>query len=75
MYYVDVAKVRGKMAENGYTITSLAKDLGVSRSTLSAYLNNTKRMPYDIVSHMAELICADCDEAINIFFAQNLRKK
>lgn len=75
MYYVDVARVRGKMAENGYTITSLSKDLGVSRSTLSAYLNNTKRMPYDIVSNMAELLCADCDEAVNIFFASNFRKK
>lgn len=31
---VNVAKLRGKIAEKGYTINSLAKEIGVSKSTL-----------------------------------------
>lgn len=31
---VNVAKLRGKMAEKGYTINSLAKEIGVNKATL-----------------------------------------
>lgn len=71
---VDVSKVRGKMAEYGYTITSMSTHLGISRNTLTAYLDNPSRMPYGVISNMASVLCDTPEEASNIFFASNLRK-
>lgn len=67
--YVNVPKVRGKMAECGYTITSLAKKLGISRNTLSFYLKEPEKIPYNIVAAMAEILCDSPEEAGSIFFA------
>lgn len=74
MVRVDVSKVRGKMAERGYTITSLSSRLGISRNTLSTYLEKPEKMPYGVISDMAVVLCETIDEAANIFFAPNLRK-
>lgn len=73
MVHVDIPKVKGKMAERGYTITSLAKELGVSRSTLSNYLDDPKKIPYSIISDMANLLCDTSEEASAVFFAPDLR--
>lgn len=73
MYKVDVPRVRGKMAERGYNITTLARELGVSRNTLASYLSNSSSIPYDKLSKLAELICDDSCEAASIFFKQDLR--
>lgn len=74
MVSIDVPKVRGKMAERGYTITSLSDRLGINRNTLSAYLESPRKMPYSIVSDMAVALCDTADEAASIFFATDLRK-
>lgn len=73
MYKVDVPRVKGKMAENGYNITSLAHAIDVSRNTLSSYLANPSNIPYDKLALIASLICRDVAEAAEIFFAQDLR--
>lgn len=73
MACVDVPRVKGKMAERGFTITSLSEKLGVDRNTLSAYLKNPKKMPYEVVSNMAGLLCDTTEEASSIFFASDLR--
>ena len=73
MYSVNIPRVKGKMAEHGYNITTLAHELGVSRNTLSSYLSNPATMPYDKMSRIAELICDNADEAADIFFTQDLR--
>lgn len=74
MFNVDVPKVRGKMAEKGYTITSMAENLGVNRNTLTSYLENPGKMPYEVVSKMAALLCDTEAESTTIFFATHLRK-
>lgn len=71
---IDIPRVRGKMAERGYTITSLSNRLGISRNTLSAYFDNPWKIPYSIVSDMAVVLCDSADEAVSIFFATDLRK-
>lgn len=71
---IDIPKVRGKMAERGFTITSLSNRLGINRNTLSAYLENPGKTPYSIVSDMATALCDTTDEAASIFFAADLRK-
>lgn len=73
MVHVDVPKVRGKMAERGYTITSLSKELKIARATLSNYLEDPDKIPYLIIAAMAHLLCDSPEEATDIFFAQDLR--
>lgn len=73
MYHVDVAKVRGKMAEKGYSITSLAERIDVNRNTMAAYLRDPSGIPYDVLSLMAEILCDSLEEAVPIFFASTLR--
>ena len=73
MAYINIPKVRGKMAEKGFSITSLAKSLEISRNTLSAYLEEPNKIPYITVAKMAALLCDSSDEAASIFFATNLR--
>lgn len=72
MYSVNIPRVKGKMAERGYNITTLAHELGISRNTLSSYLSNPATMPYDKMSRIAELLCDDASEAANIFFCIKL---
>lgn len=67
MFHVDIPKVKGKMAERGFTITSLAKVLKISRNTLSSYLDDPSKMPYEFVSKMADLLCDNAEEATSIF--------
>lgn len=69
---IDIPKVRGKMAERGFTITSLSNRLGINRNTLSAYLENPGKMPYSIVSDMAAALCDTANEATSIFFCRKL---
>ena len=69
---VNIPKVRGKMAERGYTITSLSNHLGINRNTLTAYLENPNRMPYSVISDMASTLCDTQEEATSIFFAPKL---
>lgn len=73
MVFVDVPKLRGKMAEHGYNITSMSESLGVSRNTMSAYLENPEKMPYSVVAKLADILCDTQDEAVRIFFADDLR--
>lgn len=74
MVTVDVPRVRGKMAEKGYSITSLSGMLKINRNTLSAYFENPEKMPYGVVSELADILCDTPEEAKTIFFAANLRR-
>lgn len=73
MVHVDVPKVRGKMAEKGYTITSLSERLGINRCTLSSYFDTPGKMPYTVVSDMASILCDSVEDAASIFFASDFR--
>lgn len=74
MVYVDVPKVRGKMAERGFNITSVSETLGINRNTFAAYLENPGKMPYRVVAELASILCDNADEAKGIFFADDFRK-
>lgn len=71
---IDVPRVRGKMAERGFTITSMSDRLGINRNTLSSYLESPEKMPYGIISGMADALCDTANEAATIFFAPDLRR-
>lgn len=74
MVFVDVPKLRGKMAERGYNITSISEDIGVNRNTMSSYLENPEKMPYSVVAKLADILCDTWSEAAGIFFADNFRE-
>lgn len=74
MVHIDVPRVKGKMAERGFTITSLAEKLGINRNTLSSYLEMPEKTPYSVVSNMAKVLCDTTEEASAIFFATDLRR-
>lgn len=74
MVTIDVAKVKGKIAERGLTNTSLAKRLGINRNTLSSYLEEPQKTPYHVVSAMASELCDTPEEAAAIFFKPDLRE-
>lgn len=73
MIRVDVPKLRGKMAEKGFTITSISDEIRVNRNTFSGYLERPEKMPYSVIAALAELLCDSYEEACKIFFAQDFR--
>lgn len=73
MAQIDVKKVKGKMAEHDLNVSSFAKIIGVSRTTLTKYIGNPGKIPYEIVSKMADILCDTPEEANAIFFADDLR--
>lgn len=73
MVHINIPKVRGKMGERGLTITALANQLGIDRNTLSHYLNEPGKTPYNVVSGMAAILCETSEEAAAIFFDPDLR--
>lgn len=68
MFTVNVNKLKGKIYEKGYNKTTLSKKLEIDRNTLSGYLKNPQKMPYDIIDKMASVLCDSKDEASVIFF-------
>ena len=63
-------KLRGKMAEAGFTQKSLAKAIGISANSMNDKIN--KRRPFNTVE--IEAICkalgiTDCSEKARIFLA------
>ena len=74
MFCVDVPRVRGKMAEKGYNITSISKELNLSRNTVSHYFENPNKMPYGVVAQLAGILCDTEEESKDIFFISDLRK-
>ena len=72
MYVVNIDKLRGKMAEKGYNNTTFSRALGIGRDTLRAYLKDYTKIPYEIISKMAEVLECTESEATLIFFTQKL---
>lgn len=73
MTHVNTAKLLGKMTERGYNKTTLSKELNIDRNTFAAYMNAPEKMPYGIISALAEILCDDTSEAATIFFEDDLR--
>lgn len=69
---VDVPKVRGKMAEKGFTNSRFAEELGINRNTLASYLVEPGKIPLEIIFKMADMLCDSREEATGIFFAHKL---
>lgn len=67
---VNLNKLRGKIVENGYTIDSVAKKIGINKSTFYRKLNeNGDNFSIREASAIVELLNLSAAEATSIFFA------
>ena len=73
MTHVNTSKLLGKMTERGYNKTSLSRELNIDRNTFASYINSPEKMPYGIISALADMLCDDVSEAVTIFFEDDLR--
>lgn len=69
MYYVDVNKLNGKIAERRTTKEQIADKIGVDRSTFYRRLNSSTLRLSD-VHKMCEYLGLTDQEAISIFLAR-----
>lgn len=64
--------LRGRMAELGYNITTLASAVDVSRATMSAFLGGAAPS-YTMMRKMQRVLKLSAVEAGDIFFNSDLR--
>lgn len=72
MFFVDTVALRGKMGERRCNVTQLANAIGISRNTLSHYMENPRKFPYPIMIGIATELNLNYGEAQAIFFKQKL---
>ena len=67
---LNVAKVRGRMAELGIAQKDVAQAIGVAQSTVSQKLNRVRPMDLDEAEKLAKLLRLDDSQFGEYFFAQ-----
>ena len=67
---IDTQKLQGKMRENGYTINSLAKKLGISNTSLFNKIHNIQEFVVSEMQMIANLLHLTKSEIQAIFFAK-----
>lgn len=60
-------KLKAKIMENGFTITSLAKELKISKPTLSQKINNKIKFSQDNIREISRKLNLTSDEIKEIF--------
>lgn len=71
---IDTIAIRKIMIEKGFkTITSLATESGISRTTLGKVLDGKMRPPSDVMFKLVDTLDITPANAGKIFFAENLR--
>ncbi|MCI9185339.1 MAG: helix-turn-helix transcriptional regulator [Lachnospiraceae bacterium] len=66
----DTAKLRGKIIEKGLNQTTLAKKVGIDRSTLNRKLKDGGTFTIEEANKIAIALGISGNEAISIFFAE-----
>jgi len=68
---VNINKLKGKIVENGMTVTTLAEKIGVDRATLYRKLsNNGETMLIKDANSIVAALNLSADDALAIFFSQ-----
>lgn len=71
MMNVNVNKLKGKIVENGMTVSSLAEKIGVDRATLYRKLsNNGETMLVKDANAIVSVLHLTAEDALAIFFSQ-----
>lgn len=64
----DVAKLKGKIVENGLNQMTLAEAAGMDRSTLSRKMKNAEAFTIGEANRIVTILKLTKDEAVSIFF-------
>lgn len=59
---VNANLLRGKLAANGYTQESIAREMRISKNTLSAKINGKSAFTLDEVLQLCDLLCIESDK-------------
>jgi len=73
MYYMNINKLNGKIAECGTTKEALADDIGINRSTFYRRLKSGKLLIGDI-HKICESLNLTTEEAVDIFLTDKPHK-
>ncbi len=65
----DIAKLKGKIVENGLNQMALAEATGMDRSTLSRKMKNAEAFTIGEANRIVTILKLTKDEAVAIFFA------
>ena len=65
---MSVLKLKGKMVENGFTVDSLAKAIGMDRSTLYRKMECLKKVTVGEAQKIREVLSLTVEEFLAIFF-------
>lgn len=70
---MNINKLKGKIVENGQTIESLAREMGIDRASLYRKLQNDgKTMLIRDANNIAEILHLSASDALAIFFNQTV---
>lgn len=69
---INVLKLKGKIAEKGYNIGTIANEIGVDRDTISNILNGKTKPSYPVINGLYYTLQLKPEEATEIFFAKKL---
>ena len=67
---VNINKLKGKIIEKGYNVTTLAKEMGMDKGTFYRKLNNDGDFSIKEADKIIDILCLDLDEIRAIFFSQ-----
>lgn len=71
---VDIRKLKGKIVEQGHTMTSLAAALGVNRATLYRKLRSPESLTVGEVRKLSEVLCLTAGEMTAIFYTSDVAR-
>ncbi len=66
---MNIPKLRGKMVEMGFSVESLATEIGIDKSTLYRKLDNGEKFTVGEAQKIRNALDLTNDEASAIFFA------
>lgn len=66
-------KLAGKIVEKGYNYGTVANEAGVDRNTISSAIDGKYRPSYKVMNALYYVLELTPDEAVDIFFAKDLR--
>lgn len=68
----DYAKLYGRMREKGYTQAGLAKEIGISETSMNLTLNNKRDFRQNEILKISEVLEIPAENLEEYFFAKKL---
>ncbi len=70
----NTSKLKGRMAEQGYTLSSLSEELHISRPSLRKRINGTADFKVSEIENLCSVLKIPISEVGNYFFTHDVAK-